>query len=532
MPKAYRILLAVLLVTAISLSAHAYTLTIVAGPGGTTNPAPGAYSYSYGAKVNIWAIPNNGYKFTNWSGSMTGSLNFGTITINGNKTVTANFAALPAFSPDTALKYFMASVDQQYNYSNYKTVNKLGYSTYFFDMISQQWLDASLVDRPIWQHYMIIHKGWFTGSTAIILIDGGSNGGTPPGEIDEDIGLMSLLSGIPVIDLKQCPNEPLYFTDEVGVRRSEDDILAYGFDKYLTTGDYRWNGHLPMAKAALRGMDTTQRKFSGITKFIVVGASKRGWATWLTAATDDSRIIGFAPIVIPILNVEAQMDHHWESYGFYAPAVDPYSAFDLFCRIKCPAGVDWMNIEDPFCYFGESATISNKPKLMINASGDQFFCTDSLRFYWNQVPGPGTKHCRVIPNASHGMEEGDSFDQALATAMAWGTKVKDNAAQPVYSWVVNGDNSITVTCGSQPSGGARLWQATNPTARDFRYELIGGVWTSSVLPGTTTFTGYCPPPAEGWTAYFVEVDFGSDQKYTTQVVINPDTLPFDGTHCL
>ena len=123
-------------------------------------------------------------------------------------------------------------------------------------------------------------------------------------------------------------------------------------------------------------------------------------------------------------------------------------------------------------------------------------------------------------------------DQALATAMAWGTKVKNGAAQQVYSWTVDANNVITVTCGSTPSGGAKLWQATNPTARDFRYELIGGVWASTVLSGSTTFTGYCPPPAQGWTAYFVEVDFGSDEKYTTQVVINPDTLPFDGTHCL
>jgi PhoPQ-activated pathogenicity-related protein len=193
--------------------------------------------------------------------------------------------------------------------------------------------------------------------------------------------------------------------------------------------------------------------------------------------------------------------------------------------------VNWMNIEDPYQYFGESATLSNKPKLMINASGDQFFCTDSLRFYWNAIPGPGTKHVRIIPNASHGMEEPGTYDAALATAMAWGKKVKSGSAQQVYSWVVNGDNSITVTTGTTPSGGVKLWQATNPTARDFRFELIGAAWTSTTLPGTTSFTGYCPAPAQGWTAYF-EVDFGSDEIYTTQVVINPDTLPFDGTHCL
>jgi len=41
-----------------------------------------------------------------------------------------------------------------------------------------------------------------------------------------------------------------------------------------------------------------------------------------------------------------------------------------------------------------------------------------------------------------------------------------------------------------------------------------------------------PPPAQGWTAYFVEVDFCGDQKYTSEIVITPTTLPFAGTHCM
>ncbi|MCX5772081.1 MAG: PhoPQ-activated protein PqaA family protein [Candidatus Hydrogenedentes bacterium] len=532
MRRALQVSLVVLLVTMFAVAADAAKLTITVTGQGTTYRAPGTYSCGFGEEVWIWAIPAEGWKFDHWSGGMSGCLNSDKIVMwLFNKTATANFVQLPPLSPNTALKHFMAKADTNYVWNNYQTTYSFGYTTYFEDMVSQQWRTAQEVDRPIWQHYVIIQVGWFAGDTAIMLIDGGSNGGTPPSEPDSTIGYMSLLTGFPVADLKQCPNQPLYFTDEPGVSRSEDDILAYSFDKYMVTGDYTWNGHLPMAKAALRGMDTIQHQL-GTTKFLVAGASKRGWATWLTAATDDPRIIGFVPIVIPILNVEAQMDHHWESYGFYAPAVDPYSAFDLFCRIKCPTGVDWMEIEDPYRYFGESTTVSNKPKCLVNASGDQFFCTDSLRFYWNDIPGPGTKHVRIIPNTSHGMEEPGAYDAALATAIAWGKKVKNGAAQPVYSWVVNGDNSITVTCGSQPSGGAKLWQATNPTARDFRYELIGAAWTSTTLPGTTSFTGYCPPPAQGWTAYFVEVDFGNDEVYTSEIVIAPDILPFAGTHCL
>jgi PhoPQ-activated pathogenicity-related protein len=224
------------------------------------------------------------------------------------------------------------------------------------------------------------------------------------------------------------------------------------------------------------------------------------------------------------------MDHHWESYGFYAPAVTPYAEFDLFCRIKQAGGDDWMEIEDPYRYIGESTVYASKPKLLINASGDQFFMPDALRYYWNDIPG--TKHVRIMPNSSHGMDEGDTYDQVLATAIAWGKNVKDGNANPSYNWTCNVDGSITMTTGSTPSGGVKLWQATNPNARDFRVESIGTVWTSTTVPGTTSFTGYCPPPAQGWTAFFLEADFGNDHKYTSEIVVTPDTLPFAGTHCM
>ena len=508
-----------------------YTLTTSVAGRGSVSPA-GATEYESGTVVDVSATPADQYSaFNHWEGALSGSTNPTTILMDGNKSVTAVFEELP--NPATALDDFIAAPDPNYAWSQYASETALGYTNYFIDMTSQQWRSAEEVDRPIWQHYLILTVGWFTGSTCIILIDGGSNGGSPPTIGDSTLGLASFSSGFPLGDLKQVPNEPLMFADEPGVYRSEDDILAYSFDKYMLTGDPTWNGHLPMAKAAIRGMDTIQARLTNVVDFVVAGASKRGWTTWLVAAADDPRILCFVPIVIPILNVEAQMDHHWESYGFYSSAVEPYAAFDLFCRIKIPPADDWKIIEDPYSYLGVSTVIANKPKLLINASGDQFFMPDSLQYFWNDIPGPGTKHVRIIPNASHGMEEGDSFDQALNTALAWAGKVDDNVAQPVYNWTVDG-NGITVTCGSTPSGGAVMWQATNPTARDFRVETIGTVWTSSPLydQGGNTYVGYCPAPAEGWTAYFVQVDFGNNEIYTSEIAITPNVLPFAGTHCL
>ena len=58
-------------------------------------------------------------------------------------------------------------------------------------------------------------------------------------------------------------------------------------------------------------------------KFVVSGASKRGWTTWTTAAVD-KRVVAIIPIVIDLLNVEPSFEHHWQAYGFWAPAIKDY----------------------------------------------------------------------------------------------------------------------------------------------------------------------------------------------------------------
>ena len=79
----------------------------------------------------------------------------------------------------------------------------------------------------------------------------------------------------------------------------------------------------------------------------------------------------------------------------------------------------------------------------------------------------------------------------------------------------------------------RLWQAHNPKARDFRVESLGKAYTSTVLQPQAdgTYFAQVSPPTEGYTAFFVEVSFVSGLpsapfKFTTEVSIVPDTLPF------
>jgi M6 family metalloprotease-like protein/uncharacterized repeat protein (TIGR02543 family) len=66
-------------------------LTIAAGTGGTTTPNPDTYTYDYGTQVEVTAVPDSGYEFSGWSGAATGTTNPITITMDADKTLTANF---------------------------------------------------------------------------------------------------------------------------------------------------------------------------------------------------------------------------------------------------------------------------------------------------------------------------------------------------------------------------------------------------------------------------------------------------------
>ena len=72
-----------------------YDLTIIADPaeGGTTTPTVGVHPYLEGTQVVVIADPAAGYVFDSWSGDCSGSGSC-SVTMNGDKTVTANFAAI------------------------------------------------------------------------------------------------------------------------------------------------------------------------------------------------------------------------------------------------------------------------------------------------------------------------------------------------------------------------------------------------------------------------------------------------------
>ncbi len=72
----------------------AYNLTMAVNPtdGGITTPSIAVHTYGDGTIVNIMATANLGYIFSNWTGGVADPNSASTtVTINGDKTVTANF---------------------------------------------------------------------------------------------------------------------------------------------------------------------------------------------------------------------------------------------------------------------------------------------------------------------------------------------------------------------------------------------------------------------------------------------------------
>ena len=72
-----------------------YSLTTNVVGNGSITRMPDQTTYNAGTVVTLTAVPNTGYSFTSWGGDLGGSTNPTTITMDGNKTVSA------AFDPDT-----------------------------------------------------------------------------------------------------------------------------------------------------------------------------------------------------------------------------------------------------------------------------------------------------------------------------------------------------------------------------------------------------------------------------------------------
>ncbi len=437
------------------------------------------------------------------------------------------FVACQSASPQTALDTYVNTPDPAYGFTLLSTAPGTGFTDYILEMTSQTWRSASEVDVPLWTHHLVITvPDTVSSNKGLLYIEGGSSGSAVPIANDAHWQLYATETNSVVTRLRQVPNQPIVFLDDPGlVPRSEDNQIAYAWDKFLRGGDSAWLSRFPMTKAAVRAMDTittfVAQPAQGshtVNQFVVSGASKRGWTTWTTAAVD-ARVIALAPFVIDLLNLEPSFLHHYAALGFWQPAVADYVNKGIFDWFGTRPLQDLNDLVDPYSYLSRYAS---KPKFIYNAAGDQFFLPDSSQFYFDDLPG--TKHLRYLPNAGHGLDA-----RAIQDFLPWYSAIIAGTTIPTFTWTKQPDGSLVInTAGTTPTQ-VLLWQANNPAARNFNIDVIGAAYTSTVLApsGTDQYTASIPIPASGWSAFFVEITYASGGlfpfRFTTEVSVLPDT---------
>ena len=80
-------------------AAQTYTITTYVTPSGSGSISPSGGQYESGVLVTLTATPATGYTFGHWSGSASGTTSSITITMNSDKSLTANFETTPAQKP-------------------------------------------------------------------------------------------------------------------------------------------------------------------------------------------------------------------------------------------------------------------------------------------------------------------------------------------------------------------------------------------------------------------------------------------------
>lgn len=274
--------------------------------------------------------------------------------------------------------------------------------------------------------------------------------------------LVANATGATFVQLFDIPNQPLY-------GKQEDDLIAYTFSKYLETGDATWPLLFPMTKSVVKTMDaigefSQQEWHQPIKRFIVSGASKRGWTSWLTAAVD-KRVIGLIPMVYNNLDLQRQMPHQLETWGQYSAQIQDYTKRGLQQEMGTPRGKLLASMIDPWTYRDRIAM----PKLVVNATNDPYWPLDAFNLYEGDLKGE--TNVLYAPNAGHSL--GGQEQRVFGSAAEWCRRVANGQAIPqvklrAQPTGADGSRAFTLTVtGKSKVTAARLWLARS-TTRDFR----------------------------------------------------------------
>lgn len=424
--------------------------------------------------------------------------------------------AQQTITPETALSAYVHNDDPTWGWEVRKTYEMEGAKAYSLLFISQKWQEF------LWKHELIIFvPDSLKQDGALLFIDGGSLNEGIPKFAKEDDELFSPLSAMAnrnnalVCILKQVPNQPLY-----GLK--EDALISYTLSEFIKDNDYSWPLLFPMTKSAYKAMDVvqefaTQQLGQKIDRFLVSGASKRGWTTWLTGALQDPRVEAIAPMVIDMLNMPVTFDYQKQLYGAYSEEIQDYVNLEIPQTINSEHGKAVVQMIDPYSY-REMLTM---PKLIIMGTNDPYWTIDAVKHYINEIPGHNLLH--YVPNAGHGL--GDEV-QAFRALDAFFSLMLHKADYPVCEWkLVEKGRNIDLQVKTSPDQltGAALWMSVSDS-RDFRK----ATWTKSDIridaKNRSLLNVSLKYPKSGFQAFYVELIYkdplGKEYSVSTRTFVS------------
>jgi len=425
--------------------------------------------------------------------------------------------AQTVITPATALDNYLNNDDKSFHWEVKESYNIGDVTVYNLLLTSQKWREHT------WTHQLsILVPKEIKYDGALLFITGGSinkeslpNWSGKGDELTETFGAVAQQNSAVVAVLKQTPNQPLYND------LTEDALISFTLHNFKKDGDYTWPLLFPMVKSAKRAMDavqefTKQKLNHAITRFVVSGASKRGWTTWLTGASD-SRVSAIAPMVIDMLNMPVSMNYQVKVWNDYSIQIEDYVKLGIVQNMGTESGTAIVTMIDPYSY-RKKLTM---PKMIFMGTNDEYWPIDNIKNYYDSIPGQNLLH--YIPNVGHSM--GDK-KEVITNLSAFFGMTLTKSTYPICTWKTTEKRKgvkLSVNATADKLTDVIIW-STDSKDMDFRNDK----WESKSLSikNKSKVIAIQAFPATGYRAFYLNLKYkntnGTEFTESTRVFMTDD----------
>lgn len=416
-------------------------------------------------------------------------------------------------TPANALQSYLHNGDKTFSWVVKDSFAVKDVKAYSLLLTSQQWREHT------WKHQLTVfipadiqHDGALLFITGGALKDGEPKWNGEKDKLFQGVGKIAGDRKAVTAVLRQTPNQPLY--DNL----TEDALISFTLHNFKKDNDYTWPLLFPMVKSAVRAMDAVQafaasKATPPVNKFVVAGASKRGWTTWLTGA-NDNRVAGIAPMVIDILNMPVSLDYQIQTWKEYSIQIEDYVKLGIPQAAHTPSGEAINTMVDPYAY-RKNLTM---PKMLFMGTNDEYWVVDNVKNYINDIPGKYLLN--YVPNEGHSMGDGQQVFNGLSSFFGM-TINGGNYPQCSYT-TKTGKKGVNVTARASADRlqDVIVWTATSSDL-DFRNDKWSskslGIAQKSKVKVTQPF------PASGYGAFYVDFKYrdenGGSYTVSTRVFL-------------